>query len=420
MDTLPAAGHASAPREAAPREALPARAAAHVYRLFKEHLPEDLYYHTYQHTVEVAKEAARIGEGEKLDRAALAHVVLAAWFHDVGFTETYDGHEEASVRLATRFLEAEGAPAETVAAVAALIRSTHADHEPEGPAEAVLHDADLAHLGKKRKFFVYAARLREEWARRRGRPFTEQEWAEIQLDFLTSTHFKTAYARKKWGDKKARNARVIQERLAELLDAGRPVPAPAEEKEVPRRGIETMFRTTYRNHINLSAIADSKANIMISINGIIMSIIIASISPKIDTNPWLLIPTAVLLISCLVSVVYAVLAARPRVSSQALTLEGVRQKRANILFFGNFTHLKEEEFVEGMLDLLQNTDNLYHSMIRDLYGLGKVLDRKFALLRTSYTVFMSGIIAGVLLFLAVYIFVILADPAAATAPPPGR
>ena len=69
------------------------------------------------------------------------------------------------------------------------------------------------------------------------------------------------------------------------------------------RGIETMFRTSYRTNMDLSSLADTKANIMISINGIIISIILASISPKIDTNPWLLIPTAVLLLSCLISIV---------------------------------------------------------------------------------------------------------------------
>ena len=94
-----------------------------------------------------------------------------------------------------------------------------------------------------------------------------------------------------------------------------------------------MFRTSYRTHIELSAIADNKSNIMISINGIIISIVIASISPKIDSNPWLLIPTAILLLTCLGSLVYAVLSARPSDSNATITLEDVRANRANILFF---------------------------------------------------------------------------------------
>ncbi len=173
------------------------------------------------------------------------------------------------------------------------------------------------------------------------------------------------------------------------------------------RGIETMFRTSYRTHMDLSSLADTKANIMISINGIIMSIILASVSPKIDSNPFLLFPTSVLLLACLVSMVYAILAARPRVSSRLISLEDVRRNRANILFFGNFVQLSEDDFVTGMSELLQNQDGVYTNMIRDIYSLGAVLQRKFALLRTSYTVFMYGLVAGVVLFLAVFLGVVM-------------
>ena len=177
------------------------------------------------------------------------------------------------------------------------------------------------------------------------------------------------------------------------------------------RGIETMFRSSYRVNMDLSALADTKSNIMISINGIIISILLASISPKIDTNDFLFWPTVVLLVGCLISMIYAVLAARPRVNSTVISLEDVRANRANILFFGNFVHLSREEYVQGMTELLQNTDTLYQNMIRDIYGLGVVLQKKFRLLRVSYTVFMMALIAGVALFIYAYVGV-------ATAPAP--
>ncbi len=62
------------------------------------------------------------------------------------------------------------------------------------------------------------------------------------------------------------------------------------EKEKSSRGIETMFRNSYRTHIDMSGLADSKANIMISINGLITGIVLGSISTKIDANSWLLHP----------------------------------------------------------------------------------------------------------------------------------
>lgn len=172
-----------------------------------------------------------------------------------------------------------------------------------------------------------------------------------------------------------------------------------------KRGVSDMFRTSYRTHVELSAIADNKSNIMISINGIIISIIIASISPKIDANPWLLWPTAALLISCLVSLIFAILAARPRVSKNPVTLEDVRANRANILFFGNYNNMDRSEFVEGIEELMVDEERLYNSMARDLYGLGQVLFKKYELLKKAYSIFMVGIVIAVLLFISVFMTV---------------
>lgn len=171
------------------------------------------------------------------------------------------------------------------------------------------------------------------------------------------------------------------------------------------RGVETMFRTSYRVHMDLSSLADTKANIMISINGLILPILLGAISPKIDSNPWLLIPTTVLMIGCLISMVFAIRSARPRVSSDPVTLEQVRRNSANILFFGHFANMSRDDFETGMTELMQDNDRLYRNMIRDLYGLGNVLTLKFKLLRTSYTVFMISIVVGVLLFIGTYFLV---------------
>ncbi|MBO6622452.1 MAG: hypothetical protein JJ892_12205 [Balneola sp.] len=169
-----------------------------------------------------------------------------------------------------------------------------------------------------------------------------------------------------------------------------------------KRGVSDMFRTSYRTHMELSAIADNKSNIMISINGIIISIIIASISPKIDSNPWLLLPTSILLITCLISLVYAVLSARPRVSKEKVTLEDVRENRANILFFGNFYTLPRADYVEGLEELMQDSERLYDNMARDLHGLGVVLAKKYKLLRIAYNLFMVGLVLSVVSFIFVF------------------
>lgn len=170
------------------------------------------------------------------------------------------------------------------------------------------------------------------------------------------------------------------------------------------RGIETMFRTSYRVNMDLSSLADTKANIMISINGLMMSVLLGAIASKIDANPWLAHPTTILLLGCLSSLIFAVLAAIPRVQREPVTLEQVRTNMANILFFGNFSNMQKQEFLTGMKELMQNTDSLYHNMILDLYGLGLVLNKKYRFLRISYTIFMVGLIVGIAAFLLTFYF----------------
>ena len=172
------------------------------------------------------------------------------------------------------------------------------------------------------------------------------------------------------------------------------------------RGIETMFRSAYRVQMDLTGLADNKANMMISINGIIISIIIAAVAPKLDSNPWLLIPSILFLLGTLVSIIYAILAARPRVSHKSITLADLRHSEGNILFFGNFANLKEHEFVEGMTELMEDRTVTYETMIRNIYGLGVVLNKKFALLQVAYTSFMIALILGVTSFIGVFFWIL--------------
>lgn len=169
------------------------------------------------------------------------------------------------------------------------------------------------------------------------------------------------------------------------------------------RGIETMFRMVYRTHLELSALADTKANIMISINGIMISVIIASIGSNLARSPWLAVPVGVLLSGCLISLIFSVLAARPRVGSEAIPLEALRSRQSNILFFGNFVHMPEADFLVGIRELMGRTEELYQTMARDIYSLGGVLSRKYRLLRIAYNTFMAGLVAAVVMLLVVLV-----------------
>ena len=198
----------------------------------------------------------------------------------------------------------------------------------------------------------------------------------------------------------------IQEVEEQLEQAKEAIKKKEQKGPGTARGIETMFRSAYRVQMELTALADNKANMMISINGIIISIIIAAVAPKLDSNPWLLVPSTVFLLGTLVSIIFAILAARPRVSSKPITLADLESSEGNILFFGNFANLSRDEFEQGMLDLMADREVLYETMIRNIYGLGSVLRKKFALLQVAYTSFMLALVLGVASFIGVFIWIL--------------
>jgi hypothetical protein len=159
-----------------------------------------------------------------------------------------------------------------------------------------------------------------------------------------------------------------------------------------------MFRTTSVNHLQLSAMADSKANIMISINSIIVSLLVSVLIRKFEEFPYLILPTAILTTVCLITIVFAVLATRPNVSSGIFNREDIALKKTNLLFFGNFHRMNLEDYEWGMRQTMADSDLLYASMIKDIYFLGRVLGKKYHLLRISYTVFMFGFVLSVLAY----------------------
>lgn len=189
--------------------------------------------------------------------------------------------------------------------------------------------------------------------------------------------------------------------LAEAEDAPKAEPA-----KLPgsARGIETLFKSSYRVQMDLTGLADNKANMMISINGIIMSIILASVGPKLDNNPWLLVPTLFLLVGSLVSMIFAILAARPRVMRNPISLSDLKNSKGNILFFGNFANMSGSDFVQGMEELMNDRVLTYDTMIRNIHSLGSVLNKKFALLQIAYTAFMVALSLGVTSFLVVFVW----------------
>ncbi len=391
-----------------------AKAQNYVEALLTEKLSKDLTYHNYAHTERVSRAAEEIGKHVELESDDFEILMLAVWFHDTGFINSYENHEEESQKIAEEFLIAENIPEEKIKKVVTSILATKQDQLPNTDIEKILRDADLYHISQE-DYSKVADSLRKEWENVFQTVHSDMEWYQSSLEFFVKSRFYTKYGQEeleKGKDKVLKNLKKkIKKHQADLdLSMEKELGvSPTDLKELkkkllkvegrPERGIETMFRLTSTNHLTLSGMADTKANILISVNSIILSFLIGSLMQKLDNNPQLIIPVYVMLIVNLGSIITAILSTRPNITSGKFTREDIENNKTNLLFFGNFHKMQRTDYQWGMHRLMDDGKYLYSSLIDDIFFLGVVLGRKYKYLRLSYNIFMFGLVTAVIVFM---------------------
>jgi predicted metal-dependent HD superfamily phosphohydrolase len=390
----------------------------YVTRYYAEHPRPELLYHTLAHTQEVVQATEKLASHYQLSEADYLTIMAAAWFHDVGYlTSPTQNHEGVSADIATNYLQQLAAPGSIRDEVARCILATRMPQAPSNRLEEILCDADLFHLGDE----TYAQKqksLRKERELLTGQVIKGNDWRQQNITLLENHRYFTHYAQTIRQQGQADNLQKLRDKQVEKEAKPAPDPVVAamstdsarqSDKEKskdkkPERGIETMFRTTSTNHLRLSEIADSKANILISVNSIVISVLVSVLPRRIEENPALTIPTILFLVTSVLTIIVAILATRPVVTEGRFTREDIEQKRGNLLFFGNFFKMSLEEYEWGIEQLMSDSGYLYATMTRDIYYLGRVLGRKYRLLRVAYLLFMCGLIVSVLAFLVVFMF----------------
>ena len=221
----------------------------------------------------------------------------------------------------------------------------------------------------------------------------------------------------------------VESVLTDLERPGRPnAPEPPKKKARKkkrsigsRRGVETVFRNAYRAHLDLIALAATKANIMISINGLILSFLFLSEAFSVSSDPLLDIPTGVFLVTCFVSMAFAIMSALPDRRRGDWRPADFAEHRANLLVFEDYTALTEEEYVPAMREALQDSDRIYDSMIRQLYMLGAHANNRMRMLRLSYRVFLIGLGLSILTsFVALMVIYAKEEQTTSASPEVGR
>lgn len=398
----------------------------YIQQYLPANLPAGYVFHNPEHTAQTVAAAKVIGEGFVLNERDMAVLLLATWFHDTGYSQGPEDHEERSCANAEKFLAGKVTDDE-LKDILGCIRATKVPQNPQTLLEQIICDADLSHLGME-TYWDRNSRLRQEFTLTRSKVMSDQEWVDFELNFMLTHEYHTVVARELFNKRKAKHIQQLLKQRRRLNPSHTPTLEEItllDEKErsgdiskVLRdneselkmarfgRGVETMYRTTYRTHTNLSAMADSKANLMLSVNAIVISILVSNLVPKLQEgfSLRLLVPVIILTATCLGSMVYATLATRPKVTEGKVTREAIKQRKANLLFFGNFYNMSLDDFQWGVNEMLTDPEFLYSSMSRDLYFLGIVLAKKYQYLSICYNIFMYGIILSMVAFGVAFAF----------------
>ena len=389
---------------------------SYVEKLFNEQLPEELSYHDLDHTRYVAEQAGIIGQESGLSDKELDIVVSAAWFHDVGFLVSTVDHESESQRMARKYLSSNNVPGEIIDRVHQCIEATRMPQDPEDDLLcAVVCDADMSYLSED--FYLERTMLlRAEWNNTKEGKINKKDYYIETIELFNNHRYFTEYGKHKLTPGKLVNFQLLLARLSKSSDkSGKKVKklktenkklsTKLQQEKLPARGVESMFRLTARNQINLSSIADNKANILISINTIILTVLVSMGIGRVADYPNFIIPGIVFLSTCLITIIFAIMSTRPKISSGKFTEEDIHNKKVNLLFFGNFYNMTMNEYEWAVKEMMKDNNYLYTSMIRDQYSLGKVIGKKYNLLRVAYTVFMIGLVLSSIMF-AIFILAV--------------
>ncbi len=409
-----------------------AAAEEYVTNFYRDHISTEYVYHDLQHVREVVMACREIGLTYELAEKDQERLILAAWFHDSGYDKGPENHEVRSCEYVARFLSDFDYPEEGLRQIEACIMATRMPQQPDSLLEQILCDADLSHLGDK-TYWDRCGRVRQELIYTRNKIMTDREWVDFELNFLLNHQYHTPVARELFNKRKLKHIGQLKKQkvrlspheavaVDDIITTDKRSNLSIREKtngtahtekgtdsepetifpSRTSRGVETMYRTTYQTHINLSAMADNKANIMLSVNALVISVIVSNLMPKLKEHPELVIPTILLLCVCLGCIVFATLATRPKITQGKVTREAIRERRANLLFFGNYHSMSLEDYQWGMYELIRDPEFQYSSMTRDLYFLGIVLAKKYRYLSICYSIFMYGLIGSVIAFAVAY------------------
>jgi len=167
------------------------------------------------------------------------------------------------------------------------------------------------------------------------------------------------------------------------------------------RSIETLFRNSLRANLELTALADSKASVLISVNGFILTVIITASGLYLN-NPNMLYPFIIILLTSLVSILLATMAIRPRDKQQFMKKKYLK-KFNSVAYFQDMSETAPDEYLQSVRKILKEKEEVHEHIIKHIHILGAEIKVKYSWLKRAYTAFGLGLsLSAVMMIIAMF------------------
>ncbi|MDN3656075.1 DUF5706 domain-containing protein [Ferruginibacter paludis] len=364
-------------------------------------------FYSYGFISMLAIEAKHIAKSISLKGMDYQNAIVATWFRYAGVTDICLGRTETMYNILNSFFADINYPETEREVVEDAILNVIENKDAETEIHKVLADAVNSRLASH-NFMEYILLISKEVNRLTGVERSELYYANYFLNIFLKSHYYTEYAKENYSVQREKNFQLLEKRIDKLNEL---------EDDIERNNIklkgnssltnketEDLFKMAFRNYNHLVSVADSKASLLIHVNSIIISVMLAFVLGKIEKNVFLLWPAILLLSICMVTILLSILASRPQKNS---FMQDQQCHSYQKFFFGSFDLIDPsfqdadwEKYYRQLNELFRNSrESVYLEIFKESFNVRKVLSKKFNYLSKAYWVFIVGLLVSVIAFL---------------------
>ena len=380
------------------------KAADQFLKEYYENNAETNFFSGYRLIRRLANEAKLIAKSIPLKGMDYENAIVATWFRYAGVTNIGIGCSGVMTGLLNVFFDKSDYPLNERTVVENAILAVVDLKTAENRVEEVVADAIYSQLTQE-DLMENVILLKEELNRLTHANNTELYYLRYFFSLFIKSGYYTTYAIENYSAKKKSNFQLLEKRIWKLEEKEKTEEKNHNDKnQLTNKETEDLFKIAFRNYNQLVSVADSKAGLLININSIIISVMLAFVIGRIERYMYLLWPTFFLLCICTATILLAILASRPQKNS----LMGNRKSRTyQKFFFGsfdlidpNFHSVHWEEYYSQLTELFNSSrENVFMELYKESYNVRKVLLKKFSYLSKAYWVFIIGLLLSIMAFI---------------------